>query len=278
MYKAQREAAPDILRQQMGLVREVLDALHVHVVELAGWEADDILATVAEHAKAEGHEVIIVTGDRDSYQLVDDPGVKVLYNRRGVSDYALYDEAGIKEKTGVTPAQYTQYAALRGDPSDNLDGVPGVGEKTAAKLINTYGGLDGIFANVEAQTPKLRASLAEHEERVRSNAELMVLRRNAPIEVDLSTLHDRARRRRGPPVVRLPGVPGAHGSTVRGARHTGAAQQPSSELRGLGSGDHRRRRSGRRRIDDRRVAERSMWWPRGPATRAQRLDRPGGRD
>ena len=170
----------------MGLVREVLDALHVHVVELAGWEADDILATVAEHAKAEGHEVIIVTGDRDSYQLVDDPGVKVLYNRRGVSDYALYDEAGIKEKTGVTPAQYTQYAALRGDPSDNLDGVPGVGEKTAAKLINTYGGLDGIFANVEAQTPKLRASLAEHEARVRSNAELMILRRDAPIEIDLA--------------------------------------------------------------------------------------------
>jgi DNA polymerase-1 len=188
LYKAQREAAPDILRQQMGLVREVLDALHVHVVELAGWEADDILATVAEQAKAEGHEVIIVTGDRDSYQLVEDPGVKVLYNRRGVSDYALYDEAGIKEKTGVTPAQYTQYAALRGDPSDNLDGVPGVGEKTAAKLINTYGGLDGIFANVDAQTPKLRASLAEHEERVRTNATLMVLRRNAPIEVDLHTL------------------------------------------------------------------------------------------
>ncbi|MEP7047615.1 MAG: DNA polymerase I [Ilumatobacteraceae bacterium] len=187
LYKAQREAAPDILRQQMGLVREVLDALGVHVIELSGWEADDILATVAEHAKAEGHEVIIVTGDRDSYQLVDDPGVKVLYNRRGVSDYALYDEAGIKEKTGVTPAQYTQYAALRGDPSDNLDGVPGVGEKTAAKLINTYGGLDGIFANVEAQTPKLRASLAEHEARVRSNAELMILRRNAPIEIDTAS-------------------------------------------------------------------------------------------
>jgi DNA polymerase-1 len=188
LYKAQREAAPDILRQQMGLVREVLDALHVNVVELPGYEADDILATVAEQAKAEGHEVIIVTGDRDSYQLVEDPSVKVLYNRRGVSDYALYDEAGILEKTGVTPAQYTQYAALRGDPSDNLDGVPGVGEKTAAKLINNYGGLDGIFANVDAQTPKLRASLAEHEQRVRENATLMVLRRNAPIEVDLASL------------------------------------------------------------------------------------------
>ncbi len=188
LYKAQREAAPDILRQQMGLVREVLDALRVHVVDLAGWEADDILATVAEQAKAEGHEVIIVTGDRDTYQLVDDPCVKVLYNRRGVTDYALYDEAGIKEKTGVTPVQYPEYAALRGDPSDNLDGVPGVGEKTAAKLINTYGDLDGIFANVESQTPKLRAALVEHEQRVRSNAALMVLLRNAPIEVDLAAL------------------------------------------------------------------------------------------
>lgn len=187
-YKAQREAAPDILRQQMGLVREVLAALHVHVVDLAGWEADDILATVAELAKAEGHEVIIVTGDRDTYQLVEDPAVRVLYNKRGVSDYALYDEAGIKEKTGVTPAQYPEYAALRGDPSDNLEGVPGVGEKTAAKLINTYGGLDGIFANVDAQTPKLRASLAEHEQRVRTNATLMVLRRNAPIDCDFEKM------------------------------------------------------------------------------------------
>ncbi|MEI2706434.1 MAG: PIN domain-containing protein [Ilumatobacteraceae bacterium] len=103
-YKAQREAAPDILRQQMGLVREVLDVLHVTVVDRAGWEADDIIATVAERAKHDGHEVIIVTGDRDAYQLVEDPLVRVLYNRRGVSDYALYDEAGILERTGVTPA------------------------------------------------------------------------------------------------------------------------------------------------------------------------------
>src|SRR6185295_16312555 len=183
-YKAQREAAPDILRQQMGLVREVLDALHVHVCELAGWEADDILATVAEQSKAQGHEVIIVTGDRDTYQLVEDPCVKVLYNRRGVSDYALYDEAGIKEKTGVTPAQYPEYAALRGDPSDNLEGVPGVGEKTAAKLINTYGGLDGIFEHLDELTPKLRASLAEHEARVRQNAEIMVLLRDVPCDAD----------------------------------------------------------------------------------------------
>ncbi|MEO5723279.1 MAG: DNA polymerase, partial [Ilumatobacteraceae bacterium] len=187
-YKAQREAAPDILRQQMGLVREVLAALHVAVVDLSGWEADDILATLVDRAAAAQHDVIIVTGDRDSYQLVSDPHVRVLYNRRGVSDYALYDEAGIAERTGVTPALYPEYAALRGDPSDNLAGVPGVGEKTAAKLINAYGGLDGIFANVDKQTPKLKASLIEHEQRVRANHELMVLRRDAPIEVDFATL------------------------------------------------------------------------------------------
>ena len=188
LYKAQREAAPDILRQQMGLVREVLAALNITVLDLAGWEADDILATLAEQAKAQGHDVVIVTGDRDSYQLVSDPHVKVLYNKRGVSDYALYDEAGIKEKTGVMPAMYPQYAALRGDPSDNLDGVPGVGEKTAAKLLNLYGDLDGIFAHASEQTPKLRGSLIEHEARARANFDLMTLRRDAPVEVDFSAL------------------------------------------------------------------------------------------
>ena len=188
-YKAQREAAPDILRQQMGLVRQVLEALRITVIELIGYEADDVIATIAENAKNDGHDIIIVTGDRDSYQLVSDPHVKVLYNRRGVSDYAFYDEAGIFERTGVTPAQYVDYAAMRGDPSDNLPGIPGVGEKTAAKLINTYGGLDGIFANVDKQTPKLRQNLVDNEARARSNAELMVLRRDAPIDnIDLAAL------------------------------------------------------------------------------------------
>ena len=188
LYKAQREAAPDILRQQMGLVREVLAALNIAVLDLAGWEADDILATLAEQAKSQGHDAIIVTGDRDSYQLVDDPHVRVMYNKRGVSDYALYDEAGIAEKTGVTPTLYPQYAALRGDPSDNLEGVPGVGEKTAAKLLNQYGSLDGIFAHVSEQTPKLQASLIEHEGRARHNFEMMTLRRDAPVSVAFETL------------------------------------------------------------------------------------------
>lgn len=185
-YKGNRDEAPDILRQQMGLVRQVLDVLHVTTVEVPGFEADDVIATLAEQAKGQGHEVIIVTGDRDAYQLVEDPHVRVLYNKRGVSDYALYDERGIEERTGVHPRLYVQYAAMRGDQSDNLPGVPGVGEKTAAKLLNTYGSLDGIFAHVDEQTPKLRENLAAHEEQVRLNSEIMVLVRDVDVECDFT--------------------------------------------------------------------------------------------
>ncbi len=185
-YKAGRAETPDILRQQMGLVRQLVETMRVPVAEVAGYEADDVLATLAARAATAGDDVIVVTGDRDAYQLVADPHVKVLYNRRGVSDYALYDEAGIEERTGVRPALYPQYAALRGDPSDNLPGVPGVGEKTAARLVNTYGDLDGIFAHLDELTPKLRDSLASAEERVRTNAKATPLIRDVPVEVDLA--------------------------------------------------------------------------------------------
>ncbi len=187
-YKATRNEAPDILRQQMGLVRQVLEALRIPILEAPGFEADDILATLATRARDRQDDVLIVTGDRDTYQLVEDPHIRVIYNKRGVSDYADYDEAGIKERTGVAPTDYVIYAALRGDPSDNLPGVPGVGEKTAAKLVNTYGDLDGIFAHVDEQTPKLRQNLTENEAQARLNAEVMVLLRDIPLDVDLDEL------------------------------------------------------------------------------------------
>jgi DNA polymerase-1 len=187
-YKANRSAAPDILRQQMGLVREVVETLGITVLDLAGFEADDIIATLATQARDAGLDVIVVTGDRDVYQLVEDPHVKVLYNRRGVSDYVLYDEEGIEGRTGVPPRLYLQYAALRGDPSDNLPGVPGVGEKTAAKLITAYGGIDGIFEHLDEQSPKLRANLAEHEASIRQNAELMQLIVDVPVGVTVDDL------------------------------------------------------------------------------------------
>ena len=181
-YKAHRDETPATLIDQLGLVRQVLDSLSIPAFDCAGFEADDLLATLAAEAAQRGDDVLIVSGDRDVYQLVRDPKVRVLYNRRGVTDYALYDEAGIAERTGVTPDLYVQYAALRGDPSDNLPGVPGVGEKTAAKLLNKYGSVEALLAAAADQTPKLAENLAAHSDKVRRNVGLMTLRADAPID------------------------------------------------------------------------------------------------
>ena len=192
-YKAQREAQPDILYQQMDIIKEMLEVMGIAAIDAAGFEGDDLIATIAEKAEQAGEDLLIVTGDRDTYQLVRDPHIRVLYNKRGVSDYALYDEAGILERTGVTPAQYSQYAALRGDPSDNLDGVPGVGEKTAAKLMTKYQDIVSVFDAAEEQTPKLKQGLLESRERVLRNAQLMVLRRDAPVNIDITKTVPRPR-------------------------------------------------------------------------------------
>jgi DNA polymerase-1 len=187
-YKAGRPATPASLHEQIDLIRQMVELMGAPVVELTGFEADDLIATLATQLEAAGEDVIIVTGDRDAYQLVRDPHVKVLYNRRGVTDYVLYDEAGILARTGVQPVLYPIYAALRGDPSDNLPGVPGVGEKTAAKLVNAYGDLDSIFGHLDDLTPKLREALRSHELRARLNARLTPLVRDAPLECELSDL------------------------------------------------------------------------------------------
>jgi len=189
-YKANRDKQPDILYEQIPLVKEMVSLLGYTVIDIKGFEADDIIATLATMGRDAGEDVVVVTGDRDVFQLVEDPHVKVLYNKKGVSDYALYDEEGIFERTGVTPENYVNYAALRGDTSDNLPGVPGVGEKTAAKLINAYGNLEGIFSATSEQTPKLKQNLEENEELAHLNAELMTLIRDVPLEVELEELEN----------------------------------------------------------------------------------------
>jgi DNA polymerase I len=187
-YKAGRNETPSDLPAQFDMIRNLLGSLAIPVVGAVGFEADDVLATLATEARDRKHPVIVVTGDRDTYQLVEDPYVRVLYNKRGVSEYALYDEAGIEERTGVQPDKYPLLAALRGDPSDNLPGVPGVGEKTAAKLINQFGDLDTLFAHLDGLSPKLRQNLAEHAERVRLNAEIIPLIRDVPLDVHVEQL------------------------------------------------------------------------------------------
>jgi DNA polymerase-1 len=187
-YKAGRAETPDDLFPQFEMIRTLLAALAIPVVDAVGFEADDVLATLATEARDRGQTVIIVTGDRDSYQLVEDPYIQVLYNRRGVSDYVLYDEHGIQERTGVTPENYPFLASLRGDPSDNLPGVPGVGEKTAAKLVNEYGDIDTLYAHLDALSPKLRENLAANLERVRMNAEVIPLIRDVPLTTTIDQL------------------------------------------------------------------------------------------
>ena len=187
-YKAGREKAPDDLYEQLALVKEILPPLGIQVVEKEGYEADDVLATLASQSRDDFTQVVVVTGDRDSYQLVEDPYIQVLYNRRGVSDYVLYDENGIWERTGVYPKDYVLYAALRGDKSDNLPGVPGVGEKTAAKLVNAHGTIDGIFESLEEQKPKLRDNLEQNESTVRLNVEVMELIRDVKLPVTIKDL------------------------------------------------------------------------------------------
>jgi DNA polymerase-1 len=181
-YKAQREAAPDLFRSQLPLMREVADSLEFTQVEAPGYEADDIIATLAKRAAADGWEVVIVTGDRDAFQIVGG-GIRVYYTRRGISDTIDVDPSYVEERYGIRPEQYVDYAALRGDSSDNLPGVPGVGEKTATKLIAGYGDLEGVYEHLDEQTPKLRENLAAAEEQVFLNRRLSRLLEDVPVDV-----------------------------------------------------------------------------------------------
>ncbi len=179
-YKAQREAPPDIFASQLPLIREVLDVLKIKQLTSPGYEADDVIATVTAQAVTDSWRVLVVTGDRDSFQLVSDD-VTVLYTRRGISDVVTASPEWISKKYGVTPEQYREYAALRGDSSDNLPGVPGVGEKTAARLIAEYGSLDGIYHHLDEQTPRLRLNLEEHRDQVYLNQDLMKMLPDVPV-------------------------------------------------------------------------------------------------
>jgi DNA polymerase I len=187
-YKANRAAPPDEFRPQVDLIKQVLEALHIPVVELEGVEADDVLATVAERAIDEGFHAYIVTGDRDSMQLVSEH-LTVLYTLRGITEMAEMTPEAVQERYGVPPDSYVALAALRGDNSDNLPGVPGVGDKTAAKLVSTFGDIDGIYEHLdEVPGKKVPAMLAEHEDQVRANLSIMRLRRDVDAILDPADL------------------------------------------------------------------------------------------
>jgi DNA polymerase I len=188
-YKAGRTKAPDEFRSQVSLIFEVLDALGIRHLSVPGYEADDIIATLSAEAEADGCNVLIVTGDRDTFQLISDK-TTVLYNSRGVSDMKRYDPASLQEKYGLTPAQYPDFAALRGDPSDNLPSIPGVGEKTATKWIVEFGSLENLVNRVDEVKGKAGDALRENLGNVLRNRQLTTLVRDLPADVVGATPQD----------------------------------------------------------------------------------------
>jgi len=186
-YKATRSATPDEFRGQIDITREVLNALGITALAEPGFEADDIIATLATQGDAAGYRVLVVTGDRDALQLVNSD-ITVLYPIKGVSTLTRYTPDAVVEKYGLTPEQYPDFAALRGDPSDNLPGIPGVGEKTAAKWIVEYGSLQGLVDNVDTVRGKVGDSLRENLSTVMLNRDLTHLVRDVPLAQTPDTL------------------------------------------------------------------------------------------
>jgi DNA polymerase-1 len=186
-YKAGRSATPDEFRGQIDITKEVLGALGITVLAEPGYEADDVIATLATQAENEGYRVLVVSGDRDSLQLVSDD-VTVLYPRKGVSELTRFTPEAVLEKYGLTPLQYPDFAALRGDPSDNLPGIPGVGEKTATKWIAEYGSLQALVDQVDTVKGKVGDALRANLSHVVLNRELTDLVKDVPLAQTPDTL------------------------------------------------------------------------------------------
>ena len=186
-YKANRAKTPDEFRSQMSYLNDLVKGFGITQFSVEGFEADDIIATLATRAERDGFDVLICTGDRDSFQLVTE-SITVLYPKRGVSEMARMTPQAVIEKYSMTPTQYPDFAALRGDPSDNLPSIPGVGEKTAAKWIIEYGSLEALLTKAEEVSGKVGIALRENIESVRRNRELTQLIHSVDIEADPAAL------------------------------------------------------------------------------------------
>ncbi len=183
-YKAQRPEAPDALRQQLSLARELIDAFNIPAVEATGYEADDVIATVTTQATEKGYDVVIVSGDLDQLQLVS-ANVKVMTMRKGVTDVVYYDEAGVRQRYGLLPSQIPDLKALAGDPSDNIPGVKGIGEKTAGSLLEKFGSIEELLSRWGDLDDKTRARLEPYREQLKRFKELATLRRDAEISFQI---------------------------------------------------------------------------------------------
>ncbi|MGW5731936.1 MULTISPECIES: DNA polymerase I [Streptomyces] len=186
-YKANRSKTPDEFKGQVELIGEVLDAMNAVRFAVDGFEADDVIATLATQAEAAGFDVLIVTGDRDSFQLITDH-VTVLYPTKGVSELTRFTPEKVEEKYGLTPSQYPDFAALRGDPSDNLPGIPGVGEKTAAKWINQFGSFADLVERADEVKGKAGQNFRDHLDAVKLNRRLTEMVRDVELPKQVGDL------------------------------------------------------------------------------------------
>jgi DNA polymerase-1 len=183
-YKATRSPMPDELRPQFAVIEEILAAMGIGLVALPGFEADDLIGTLSRQLKERGVRALILTGDKDDLQLVDD-GISMLFTRKGISETVLFDPAGVKESFGVTPEQVVDLKGLMGDSSDNIPGVPGVGEKTALKLLQEYDTMDNVLKNAPSIKGKLGEKLVAFADQARMSRKLATIDRQVPIQLSL---------------------------------------------------------------------------------------------
>ena len=231
-YKAQRTSRPDLLKEQWPHFEPLVDAFGYRNISVEGYEADDVIATIAERARAEGIPVVIVTGDRDTFQLIDpDSRVKVMATARGITDTKLYDHQAVIDRYGIPPELIPDFYGLKGDTSDNIPGVPGIGDKTAAQLLQQFGSLEDVLAHIdEVSGAKRKENLTNHAEDARVSKRLATVQRDVPVDLDPAA-GGRARARplaaaRGLPRVRAarPAAPPGGGPRRRGAAAPTAAE------------------------------------------------------
>ncbi|CDI50293.1 DNA polymerase I [Clostridium tetani] len=187
-YKAGRKKMPEELREQFPIVKDLLSKLAIEIFEIEGFEADDLIGTLSKFAEEKDIEVYIVTGDKDALQLASDT-TKILFTKRGITEREIYDRQKVIDEIGVTPTEFIDVKGLMGDPSDNIPGVPGIGEKTALKLIKEYGSVENVLNNIENLSgKKLKENLIENSEQAIFSKKLATIMRNVPIDMDLEKI------------------------------------------------------------------------------------------
>src|SRR3954468_5679469 len=185
-YKAQRSSRPDLLREQWPHLAPLVEAFGYRNISVEGYEADDVIASIVEKAKAQDVPVMVVTGDRDAYQLVDDGQVRIMTTSRGITDTRVYDRDGVVERYGIPPELIPDFIGLKGDTSDNIPGVPGIGDKTAAELLQRFGDLEAVLSHVDdISGAKRKQNLTEHADAPRLSQHLATMVRDVPIDLDL---------------------------------------------------------------------------------------------